>query len=796
MSPGGECTACGGYYAARSALRSLKRLPENLSPLHVAREHVALSEVDAFASPVKESFLSIAWRGALQSARAQEFAPWLAAKVLIWTAAAALWHVLPTLVEAGSLGYVIDGASGEIVEIEISRAAVAARIPTHLVSEPRDVRISPDGRRAYVSGTVGVSVVDTAADALVDTITVPGCAYSECSITGFDITDDGALLYIATFDWQPSSPHNAVTVIDVATHGVVASVPLGQTPQDVALGSNARAYVALSSKSVAVVDTVTETVTGTIALSEPAVALAVSPTGRALYVATEGGRERTMVSVIDTETNTVIANIPVALGALGIAISPNGARVYVASIDNTVSVIDTTTNAVIAAVGVSTPERVAVSPDGASVYVSNVGTGTVSILDTATNRVVGGIEVGQAPLGIAFTPDGSIAYVANYNSGDLRAIDTAARTVRSVIHGGIWLRHITVRPDGRFAYVTTFAYLPGTELNGSGLLVVDLAAHRVAARVALDSGGDTLAVSPDGAVVYVLGSHLAVVDTATNVVARTILLPDLDPPSALGLSPDGTYAFVAGRVFSGSGGERIGAVGLLRIDAVTGAIATSLTYPGDGTPVDLAVSPDGRFAYVAVEPPPQLPPHRWYPTPRPTAAGVLVWDIERQQVVGRIPIGRPQSVAWLPDGRVAYVANGSQNVAVIDAVDHQILSMVPVGVAQQRIAVTRDGRFAPFVSFGSTIGVIDIASGSVTAMLAPGGQPEDIAIGPNNGEACHGDCNVDGHVTIDEVILGVNIALGRAELTECPSADDDASGSVGVDELVGAVSAALDKCRA
>jgi DNA-binding beta-propeller fold protein YncE len=285
----------------------------------------------------------------------------------------------------------------------------------------------------------------------------------------------------------------------------------------------------------------------------------------------------------------------------------------------------------------------------------------------------------------------------------------------------------------------------------------------------------------------VLGSRLAVVDTVSNVVTRTIPLPDLDP-SALALSPDGTYALVAGRAFSGS------SVGLRRIDAVTGAIATSLTYPGEGTPVDLAVRPDGRFAYVSVEPLPRPPPHRWYPTPRPTAAGVVVWDIERQQLVGTIPIGRPQSVAWRPDGCVAYVANGSENVAVIDGADHEILSTVPVGVAQQRIAVTRDGRFAPFVSFGSTIGVIDIASSSVAAMLALGGQPEDIAIGPDNGEPCQGDCDGDGHVTIDEVILGVNIALGRAELTGCPVADDDASGSVGADELVGAVRAALEKC--
>jgi len=40
-------------------------------------------------------------------------------------------------------------------------------------------------------------------------------------------------------------------------------------------------------------------------------------------------------------------------------------------------------------------------------------------------------------------------------------------------------------------------------------------------------------------------------------------------------------------------------------------------------------------------------------------------------------------------------------------------------------------------------------------------------------EACTGDCNDDGLVTVDEIILGVNIALGSAELTQCQRFDGD-----------------------
>lgn len=58
-----------------------------------------------------------------------------------------------------------------------------------------------------------------------------------------------------------------------------------------------------------------------------------------------------------------------------------------------------------------------------------------------------------------------------------------------------------------------------------------------------------------------------------------------------------------------------------------------------------------------------------------------------------------------------------------------------------------------------------------------------------------GDCSADNRVTVAELIRGVNIALDRAPLSDCPSLDADESGSATVDELVRAVLAALSDCR-
>ncbi|MBI4518239.1 MAG: hypothetical protein HY699_20760 [Deltaproteobacteria bacterium] len=60
---------------------------------------------------------------------------------------------------------------------------------------------------------------------------------------------------------------------------------------------------------------------------------------------------------------------------------------------------------------------------------------------------------------------------------------------------------------------------------------------------------------------------------------------------------------------------------------------------------------------------------------------------------------------------------------------------------------------------------------------------------------CIGDCDDDLQVTVDELVKGVNIALGNATLADCPSFDSSADGEVTVDELVQAVNAALNGCE-
>ena len=56
---------------------------------------------------------------------------------------------------------------------------------------------------------------------------------------------------------------------------------------------------------------------------------------------------------------------------------------------------------------------------------------------------------------------------------------------------------------------------------------------------------------------------------------------------------------------------------------------------------------------------------------------------------------------------------------------------------------------------------------------------------------CLGDCNGDGVVTIDEIIVMVNIDLDNQPISACPSGTN---GSVTVADIIMAVNNALDGC--
>src|SRR5262245_11098364 len=60
--------------------------------------------------------------------------------------------------------------------------------------------------------------------------------------------------------------------------------------------------------------------------------------------------------------------------------------------------------------------------------------------------------------------------------------------------------------------------------------------------------------------------------------------------------------------------------------------------------------------------------------------------------------------------------------------------------------------------------------------------------------ACAGDCNRDEEVTVDELVVGVRMALDLTTERECAAINADGDAEVRLDEVTGAVNAALTGC--
>ena len=104
-----------------------------------------------------------------------------------------------------------------------------------------------------------------------------------------------------------------------------------------------------------------------------------------------------------------------------------------------------------------------------------------------------------------------------------------------------------------------------------------------------------------------------------------------------------------------------------------------------------------------------------------------------------------------------------------------------VGVVGSMLTITpmHPGKARVVVSASDGRGGRDFATAAV-----------DVAV------PCSGDCNGDGEVAIDELVVALRAALGASAVDECASADADADGQIAVDELIAAVRRALTGCAA
>jgi YVTN family beta-propeller protein len=283
-----------------------------------------------------------------------------------------------------------------------------------------------------------------------------------------------------------------VGTVGAAGPTVVATIPVGSLPEDVAVNADTnRIYVTLSGQDAAlsVIDGSTDQVVDEVAFEWSPWAVALNPLTGRLYVSFVGGFDQeNFIEVIDEPTKQTVATVSVGSWPMDIAVNTTTDRAYVVNhADGTVMVIDGATNQVVATVEVAfLPRRVAVNQTTNRLYVQSQD--TLSVIDGATNQVVDSIALDKTPWGLALNPDTGRIYVANTFDNSVSVIDATSKAVIATVPVGTEPGGLAVNPTTNHIIVTN---------EGSNdVTVIDGTTNSVVATLPVGDGPMGVAVNP------------------------------------------------------------------------------------------------------------------------------------------------------------------------------------------------------------------------------------------------------------------------------------------------------------
>jgi len=392
----------------------------------------------------------------------------------------AFLHFSSGTLAAQSCVYVVNLGSDTVSVIDVFTNTVTKTI---LVGRnPNGIVTSAYGGFTCVTnfGSNDVSLIDPNTQTVAGRVAVGAGPVGIARPPGLDTADPDipeSLAYVT------NKQGGSVSVIEVGTARVIATIPVDPIPENVAVwGSWAYVTHAASLGSVSVIDRGTNTVTAKIPVGARPGRMAFARDGR-LYIANFGSFN---ISVIDTGTNTVTGTIGLSLRPSGISVTPDGRFAYVTNFGAPiVSIIPTRTDVVHALIAVGDqPAAVAHVPNRvrAYTYVANSGSDTVSVINRASrNQIMATIAVGHRPFAVAVGGGNCAASAA----APPTAAPSGARTsgVDPTANG---VPTATLAPSSAAAHPTTAT--TGTTSATGGCAIGDLTAASSALLCLLPAG--------------------------------------------------------------------------------------------------------------------------------------------------------------------------------------------------------------------------------------------------------------------------------------------------------------------
>ncbi|HLP74969.1 MAG TPA: beta-propeller fold lactonase family protein [Bacteroidales bacterium] len=319
------------------------------------------------------------------------------------------------------------------------------------------------------------------------------------------------------------------------------------------------------------------------------------------------------------------------------------------------------------------PHTVITDTENKYCYVSNQWSDNISVVDIASFKVVKTISTGNGPAGVALSKDGQYLYAVNSFGGDISVIDLVSGQEIKRLPAGNNPTGIQVSPDGKTVYVPSRRALiaPYGSTLKTELTVMNGEMQTIEKHREIESAYmmENAAFTPEGDLAiftmirpknlvpsiqvergFMMTHGIGVIDQGTGKVVQLLtdepnqFYPD---PFDVVITPDGRKAFV-----SSSG---IDCVSVLSIDSIRHIIKNT---------------PDHLLASFANN-----------------------LGVSRHFVSSRIRTGaNPKGMAVSPDGKFVYVAEMlDDRIAVIDADSEKIVRTIDLG-GPGRVSVRRQGR--------------------------------------------------------------------------------------------------------
>ncbi|MDH3660037.1 MAG: beta-propeller fold lactonase family protein [Alphaproteobacteria bacterium] len=330
----------------------------------------------------------------------------------------------------------------------------------------------------------------------------------------------------------PNRASADVAVIDTQSEEVIAHVPVGSVPHQVAISAERMKMVTSNTadNTVTITDLGTLQPAGTIELGHEPEHMEIGPDGDLVAIANIGAGT---VSLVSLETDAELARIDGLYEPHNMTFNRDGSLLYVGNLGaDVVSVIDVAKAEVIDEIQVDSPQAVASQGDGDGYQgIINV-TSTVdgrfgfaafgegdamAVIDLDSRETIKTLALGDLPWRAYSTADGR--YMITPNNGDQTVSIVSTESLEEVarLPGAADMTGVNT---GMFE-TTAFVISRGDDK----LLTIDLDSLSSAGEIALPGTPETGVATPDGKKLYVALSstdQVAVIDMEKRALIKTI----------------------------------------------------------------------------------------------------------------------------------------------------------------------------------------------------------------------------------------------------------------------------------